>query len=82
MKAYEIINLINYTVNKIVPKKYQEIEKIVILTKIKEISRLTKKNLNQQQVLEITYKQLGVEKIWVKWLNGLQFTKSNFKAIH
>lgn len=61
MKAYKIIDLVNYTVNKIVPKQYQELEKIAILTKIKTILEITNKDLTQEQALEIIYKELGVK---------------------
>ena len=62
MKTFEMIELINYTVNKIVHnKKYQELEKTVIIAKIEAITKHNKKNLNQEQILQVIYKELGVK---------------------
>lgn len=72
LKTFEIINLVDYTISKIVPKQYQELEKAMILARLKEVSKRTKRNLTREQVLEISYKQLGVDTIWK---NILQFMK-------
>lgn len=72
LKTYETLNLVNYAINRIVPKQYRELERTLILAKLKEITKLTKSNLTQQQVLEIAYKHLGVDTIW---LNFTQYMK-------
>ena len=64
MKTYELLNLVNYTVKAIVHEKFQELEKAAIIAKIITITTTTKKNLNQEQVLQVIYKQLGVQNIW------------------
>lgn len=71
LKTFELINLVNYTVKAIVPEKFQELEKTAIIAKLVKITTAKKKNLNQEQALQVIYKELGVS----IWKNITQFTR-------
>lgn len=76
LKTHELVELINYTVNRAIPKEFQEfreLEKAVITARLNVITATNKKNPTKEQVLEIVYKELGVQNIW-KTLNIIQFT--------
>lgn len=77
MRTDKLLNLVHEQVNKIITKdienfkEFREIEKTAIIAKLITITTTTKRNLNQEQALQVIYKQLGVS----IWLNIIQYMK-------